>query len=242
MTPAAALLLSLADDPPADASLTSLLCRRGSDTLGVDGTALTAVRPGCGSLGLVDASDAEARAHAEAQLRAGEGPAHDAVRTGEVVAHPDLATPGRSRWPRYAAATRGTRLGAVFAFPVRVGSVRVGSFDLFRRSPGALHAAAHARALVFADAALLILLHLADEGRHPYGFGPADETRSDVPGTHDEVRRATAIVADQAGVGPRDALLLLRAHALVDGASLRRTARAVLANRLRFGCRDAPGS
>lgn len=95
---------------------------------------------------------------------------------------------------------------------------------------------------MFADAALLILLHLADEGRHPYGFGPADESRSDGPGSHDEVRRATALVAEQTGAGRRDALLLLRAHAFVEGSPLRRTARAVLANRLRFGCRDAPGS
>lgn len=51
MTPAAALLLSLADDHPVDASLTSLLCRRGGATLGVDGTALTAVQPGSGPSG-----------------------------------------------------------------------------------------------------------------------------------------------------------------------------------------------
>ena len=53
-----------------------------------------------------------------------------------------------------------------------------------------------------------------------------------------QVHQAAGMVIAQLGVGPEDALALLRAHAFADGASMAVFARAVVERRLDFSIED----
>lgn len=76
----------------------------------------------------VAGSDDDAVALLVAEERAGEGPGHDAVASGEVVATSDVASEGR--WPGLAGRPPASAGAAVLAAPVRVGDAVVGSLDV----------------------------------------------------------------------------------------------------------------
>jgi GAF domain-containing protein len=83
---------------------------------------------GAGVLRYVAGSDDAAVALLVAEERAGEGPAHDAVATGDVVVADDLSADGR--WPALATLRRESPSAAVLAAPVRVGGAVAGSLDV----------------------------------------------------------------------------------------------------------------
>jgi GAF domain-containing protein len=89
----------------------------------------------------IHATDARAASTEDLQLTLGEGPCVDASRGGAPVLVGDLEDPsgGREgRWPMYAAEARRAGVRAIFAFPLRIGSVALGTLDLYRRVPGDL--------------------------------------------------------------------------------------------------------
>ena len=81
------------------------------------------------------------------QFDLGEGPSYTAHRTGWPVQAPDLERDGT--WPAFSAAAAGVGLRAVFAFPLRSGSVGLGAFTLYQRVAGDLTAEQYADAVVF---------------------------------------------------------------------------------------------
>jgi AmiR/NasT family two-component response regulator len=103
---------------------------------------------------------------------------------------------------------------------------------MYRPTPGALAREEMSTALAYADAAVVVLLHLqaqATAGRLlPPALSEPLELRA-------EVHQATGFVSIQASVGLTEALLLLRAHAFASGRPLLHVARDVLAGRLRVG-------
>jgi hypothetical protein len=112
----------------------------------------------------------------------------------------------------FAAGAEAAGLAAVFAFPLRVGGIRVGVLDLYRTTAGILSDDDLADALCFADAATAMLLHLQaqDAGLVP----PLDSLT--VLDDRAEVHQATGIVSVHAAVSLQDALLLLRARAYAE--------------------------
>ena len=62
----------------------------------------------------------------ELQYTLGEGPYVDAYRQDTVVAEPDLADPVTRRWPIFTPPALAAGARAVFGFPLRVGTVRLG--------------------------------------------------------------------------------------------------------------------
>ena len=60
------------------------------------------------------------------QYTLGEGPRADAYRQDTVVAEPDLADPVTRRWPAFTLSAVQAGARAVFGFPLRVGTVRLG--------------------------------------------------------------------------------------------------------------------
>jgi GAF domain-containing protein len=82
---------------------------------------------GAPALRYVAGSDDDAVLLLATEERAGEGPGHDAVATGDVVATTDVLSDGR--WSEFARLL-GTRAVAVLAAPVRVGDVVVGSLEV----------------------------------------------------------------------------------------------------------------
>src|SRR5947209_4044806 len=132
------------------------LCAR---TLPVSGVGV-ALMTDDGPAGTVAASDGGARQLEELQFTLGQGPCVDASRTGRPVLAPDLATTSPRIWPRFSAGADAAGLGAVFAFPLQVGGIRLGVLDLYRDTAGELSGEELAGALSFADAATQLLLDL----------------------------------------------------------------------------------
>jgi hypothetical protein len=184
------------------------LCAR---TVPVSGVGL-ALMTDDGPAGTVAATDGTALQLEELQFSLGEGPCVDASRTGRPVLQPDLARTAPARWPAFAAGAEAAGLTAVFAFPLRVGGIRVGVLDLYRTTVGVLSAEELVDALSFADAATALLLHLPGRAAG-WDLPAASLTMFD---DRAEVHQATGIVSVQAAVSLQEALLLLRARAFAD--------------------------
>ena len=98
-------------------------------------------------------SDGVSQVIEELQYTLGEGPCVDAHRQDTVVAEPDLADPVTRRWPVFTPPALQAGARAVFGFPLRVGTVRLGALNLYRDCPGPLSGDQHADALVVAGVA-----------------------------------------------------------------------------------------
>ncbi len=83
------------------------------------------------------------------QYTLGEGPCVDAYQKDMVVSEPDLADPETVRWLAFTPPALQAGVRAVFGFPLRVGTVRLGALNLYRDRPGPLGAEQHADALVW---------------------------------------------------------------------------------------------
>jgi hypothetical protein len=197
-------------------------------SLPVSGAAL-ALMTVDGPAGTVAASDGPAEELEELQFTLGEGPCVDASRTGRPVLQPDLARTGPPRWPAFAGGAQDAGLRAVFAFPLRVGAIRIGVLDLYRDTVGVLTPGALTEALDFADAATMLLLHL--QGRSAGAEIPLDSLLDD----RAEVHQASGVVSVHAGVSLAEALALLRARAFAEQRPVRDLARDVLDGVVRFG-------
>ena len=173
----------------------------------------------------------------ELQFTLGEGPCADALSGDGPVLAADLSSAeSRLRWPVLAPAAVRCRMLAIFSFPLQLGAVRVGVLNLYRDRAGPLLGGELADALIYADAALLLVLD--DRGGIDAALrsvrGGFDEWRS-------EVHQAAGMVSAQLDVGVEDALVRLRAFAYAQDRRLARVARDVLERRLRFTREHGPG-
>jgi hypothetical protein len=191
--------------------LSASLVRLCARTLPVNGVGL-ALMSDEGPAGTVAVTDGTALQLEELQFSLGEGPCVDASRTGRPVLQPDLARTGQARWPAFAAGAEAAGLVAVFAFPLRVGGIRLGVLDLYRTTAGVLSTEELADARSFTDAATTLLLHL--QARAAGWDVPADSLL--LLDDRAEVHQATGVVSVQAGVSLQEALLLLRARAYAE--------------------------
>jgi plasmid stability protein len=186
-----------------------------------------------GPAGVIAATDGAAVKLEELQFTLGEGPCVDASQTGRPVLQPDLARTAPLRWPAFAGGALDAGVRALFAFPLRVGAIRVGVLDLYRDRAGPLSADDLTEALSFADAATLVLLN-AQAGYPLLAPVPVLDDRA-------EVHQATGVVSVQAAVGLAEALLLLRARAFADQRALGDLARDVLTGTVSFRKDDGTG-
>ncbi len=167
----------------------------------------------------------------ELQYTLGEGPCVDAHAHGRVVLEPDLVRPQTPRWPAFSAQAMEAGVRALFAFPLQVGSGRLGAVDLYRDRPGPLSDDEHADALVMAD---VIARWILDVQAHaPAGSVAAElEEAADF---HFIVHNAAGMVSVQLGVSVTEALIRLRAYAFSNDRLLRDVADDVVGHKLRFG-------
>jgi len=212
-------------------TLPTRLCEDCTEALPITGVGLALMNDE-GHQGVIAATDGPARVMEELQFTLGEGPCLDASLARRPVLQPDLASTAVARWPGFGPEALNAGIAAIFAFPLHVGAIRVGILDLYRDTPGSLDNAALAEALAYADAALLVLLHLQGQmppegGLHPQLAAPL-ENRA-------EVHQATGVISVVAGVSLADALLLLRAHAYAAQRPVVQVARDVIAGTLRIG-------
>jgi len=212
------------------ATLPELLCQACADALPVSGVGM-GLMTDAGHEGAIAATDGPARLMEDLQFTLGEGPCLDASREGRPVLHPDLARTALTRWPVFGPAVLEAGIAAIFAFPLQVGWIRLGVLDIYRDRAGNLDNEELAQALAFADAAVVILVHLQSqvgggEGMHPQ--------LTETSGNRPEIHQATGMVSVQAIVGLTEAFLLLRAHSFSSERSILDVARDVVARRLRF--------
>ena len=165
------------------------------------------------------------------QYTLGEGPCVDAYQQDQVVAEPDLADPVTRRWPAFTPPALQAGVRAVFGFPLRVGTVRLGALNLYRDLPGPLTGDQHADALVVADVAARWVLE-AQAGAPPDTVAEELEAGADF---HFAVHNAAGMVSVQEGISVTEALIRLRAFAFSSDRLLADVAQDVIARRLRLG-------
>src|SRR5271165_7316680 len=144
------ILAALADG--GDAWSSARLCAACPAIVGVQGAGIM-LMSGDRPRGSLCTTDRVSHLIEELQYTLGEGPCMDAYRQDEVVAEPDLADPVTRRWPAFTPPVLRAGVGAVFGFPLRVGTVRLGALNLYRELPGQLTGDQHAAALAVAQVA-----------------------------------------------------------------------------------------
>jgi hypothetical protein len=164
------------------------------------------------------------------QFELGDGPCFDAWRTGEAVSESDLSDPVRVRWPVFAQQAVAAGVLAVFAFPLRVGAIRIGVLALYRDRGGGLTAEEFADGLVLADLATQAILSVQAGASQD----TVHEWLAAQPAYWAQVHQATGMIAAQLGVSLDDAFVRLRAHAFREGRQLGDVAVDVVDRRLRL--------
>jgi hypothetical protein len=167
----------------------------------------------------------------ELQYTLGEGPCVDAYQQDQVVAEPDLADPVTRRWPAFSPPALQAGVRAIFGFPLRAGTVRLGALNLYRDLPGALTGGQHADALVLAEVVARWVLE-AQAGAPPDTVARELEAGADF---HFAVHNAAGIVSVQEGISVTEALIRLRAFAFSADRLLADVAQDIIAHTLRLG-------
>ena len=180
--------------------------------------------------GSLCATDEVSQLIEDLQYTFGEGPCVDAHQKGNVVAEPDLARPVTRRWPGFTPPVLAAGVRAVFGFPLRTGTVRLGALNLYREVPGPLTGDQHADALVVADVAARWVLE-AQAGAPPGTVAEELEAGADF---HFTVHNAAGIVSAQRGISVTEALIRLRAFSFSSDRPLADVAQDVIARTLRL--------
>lgn len=163
-------------------------------------------------------------------LTLGEGPGRDAHRDGLVVVEPDLAQPQVARWPHFAGPAVSAGVAGIFAFPLRLGGMRLGALTLYQDRPGALSDAQHADARTMTRVVVTTLL-VHQAGAPP---GALAQELEGIDRAQAAVHQATGMISVQLDVSLAEALVRLRAHAYATERSLGETASDVTGRRLRL--------
>jgi hypothetical protein len=227
--------IAAAREGDAPASLAAL-CRAAVNWLAVDGASVTAVN-GPAVREPLSATDERSARLEELLFTTGEGPGAEDFMFGSPMLIPDLELVAE-RWPGFVPAAVAAGAGALFAFPLQAGAIRVGVLSLYRARPGPLTPQQLADALVFGDIALQLLLDSASGISGLAGYQPLDG----LSGSRAEVYQATGMISVQLGVSLEEALVRLRAHAFAVDTPLDNVAGDVVRRLLRFDPDPGPAA
>ena len=206
------------------------LCAVGPQITGANGVGVMLMSGDIPS-GSLCSSDDVSQLIEDLQYTLGEGPCVDAYRSDQFVTEPDLADPQTRRWFAFTPPALQAGVRAVFGFPLRVGTVRLGALNLYRDQPGELRTDQHADALVLAD--LTARWVLDTQAGAPSGV-VAEQLEAGAE-FHFAVHNAAGIVSVQEGISVTEALIRLRAFAYSHDRLLADVAQDVIARKLRLG-------
>ena len=212
-----------------DASGTLVLCELAAEVTGVSGASIMLLSEEF-STGSLCTTDGVAVYFDDLQFTLGEGPSLDAHTHGFPVLEPDLAAASSARWPALVPPAVRAGVRAVFAFPLRIGAVRLGSVTLFRDAPGPLDDSHYADALAVAVVATRTILALQADA--PPGSVAVELVEG--ANFHFVVHQAAGMVSIQLGVKVTEALVRLRAYAFVAERSIDDICRDIVDRRLRL--------
>jgi hypothetical protein len=167
----------------------------------------------------------------ELEFTLGEGPGTQAWRSGGPILVSDIRSGQVSRWPAYAAAASQTPVRSQFSYPLQIGVIRLGVLTFYRDVAALFSEEDAASALVLADAATVLMLHLQDVSE---GDGELHVELASAFVAEAELHQATGMVSVQAAVGMREALLLLQARAFSIGSTSLEVAQEVLNGTISF--------
>ncbi len=204
------------------------MCRAAVAPLAVSGTSLMVVHDGV--LSPLGWSNGPAQRLGSLQQALGEGPSLDAHRTGASVSEPCLAAPRHPRWIAFTPAAISEGAAALFAFPLRLGAVRLGALTLHRTHPGELSRRQYGDAQTVAELAVAVILGtqagLPDDG--------LSADMEELITYSAPVHQASGMVSVQLGISVGEAVVRLRAHAFATDRPLAQVAADVVARRLRL--------
>jgi hypothetical protein len=206
------------------------MCHACVDVTGVDGGGV-ALLSTAGVRAVVCATDATSSALETLQIDVAEGPCVDAGTGPSPVLISDLRDPAEGvahRWPFFLPQADAIGVRSVFAFPLRIGSIVLGTMELYRGSPGALQPRQLFSAFTAADG---IAAAVVDSGQSVRG--PAVDM-GDVGGAAAAVHQAAGMVMVQQGGTINEAMALLRASSYAEGVSLITVSTEVIRGRRRF--------
>lgn len=203
------------------------LCRPFLSVLPIDGAAISMLGAPFG-VETVCASNVRAARIDELQIDLGEGPSWDAYATKAPVFARNLRVQSTPEWPMLLAALGDDAIGALYAFPLKVGSLRIGAIGLYAEDAVELTTLQVSDATVLADLAALQVLRRA--------LASYESGAQSIPGEPEYSRRvvhqATGMVLAQMNVSAEQAHLMIRAHAFSSGRSVRETANEIVERRL----------
>ncbi|MDQ1367546.1 MAG: hypothetical protein QOJ52_1160 [Acidimicrobiaceae bacterium] len=205
------------------------LCSACAETLSVAGAGITLIAVDGAQVAMC-ASNPTVRGLAELEFTLGEGPASDTHQRGVPVLECDLVHAPPARWAAFAGSAVDAGIGAVYAFPLRLGAARLGALIAYQEHPGTLSEETSADALAAADVITraivsrqagmpeeALLAELADDGAF-----------------RAQVHQAAGMVSVQLGISVGDALSRLRARAFAADRTIGDVAADVVSRRLRF--------
>lgn len=215
------------DDPEGLGGYLRRICRSGRELLPATGVAINLMSKD-GSIGVAAASDDHAVALDENQFSLGEGPCYAAFASRRPMLADDLQRDGE-RWPAYRSALQDAGIAAVFAFPLHIGSVALGTLDLYRSEAQPLSDEQMRLALTLADLTTEALIDsdTTVEGHAEAGLGTVLDYRN-------EIYQAQGMAAVQLAVSLDEALSRMRARAFVENRELGSLARDIVARRVRL--------
>jgi hypothetical protein len=174
----------------------------------------------------LSATDDRAARLDELQFDLGEGPCWDALRLLRPVLEPDVNNPHHT-WPAFSPALREHQVSSIFAFPLVVGSLRIGAIDLYSLEPVTLRESQTRQATALAEVigrkVLRNALATVDVEEHPVN---AYSRRL--------IHQATGMVLAQLDLTADDARLVIHGHAFAVGKTMKEVAQDVLEGRLSF--------
>lgn len=213
-----------------------LLCRTLVVDLELTGATIT-LMVDAGPQGVAAASDPHTREVDSAQFDAGEGPSRDAFAEGRPVLVYDL-TSTDGRWPGFVTGATARGIGAVYAFPLQVGAVRLGVLTCYSGHPRAL---ARHELSVCATYAEVATGYLIDQTSATAASADGRGFLADSVQIRTAVYQAQGMVMVDLAVSLAEALARLRATAFADGISLNELADDIVAGRRRLLADPTPG-
>ena len=177
----------------------------------------------------IAASDAQAARVDELQLDLGEGPCWDSIELGRPILEPDIRQRPHRVWPAFSEALRNEDVGALFAFPLMIGAMRIGALDLYHQDPTELAAEQTEQAGTMAD---LISRHVLRRAIRI--AGEVEELGTPSRLSRRIIHQATGFVIAQIGVSAEDAHALIQGHSLTERRPMTEIAEDIVERRLSF--------
>jgi GAF domain-containing protein len=176
------------------------------------------------------ASDDTAHRLLDTEVILGEGPSIDACGSDVVIEASDLDAHLRGRWIAYAPAALALGARAVFAFPVRIGAIRIGALTFHRNEPGPLSDLQESDAYLLASVVGRSILATRA------GAAP-DELADELGLTLSldfSVHQAAGMLAVQGAMGIGDAFVALKAHSFGSGVDITTLAQQVVQRQMAY--------